>query len=236
MPNKKQSFFQRFKKTIIGSVIFLLLMLAFANWLGFQHVPMHVRDLYYAITGLFHRDHSMDNLNEAQKAALKASDTVVTDVALPAPSEPVDTVFLAARIKSGDYTPPSYKEDLERTRKTDFSKLQKASDKPTDQEAEQALVRHYGDELINLLRPRKAHIRAGQCYNAPLQSGANHQKETARVTCMVSAFNSKNENIGNIEQPLGIIYDFVKLDGDPDTWYVTDFSQTIPYDYKLNKR
>lgn len=235
MPNGKISFFKRFRKTIIGCIIFLLLMLAFANWLGFRHVPEHVRDLYYTVTGLFHRDDSMDNLNEAQKAALKSSGAVVTDVALPAPSEPVDTVYLAARIKSGDYTPPSYKEDLERTRKIDFSVLKKAADKPTDEEVEQALVRHYGEELINLLRPRNAHIRAGQCYNATLQSGTDHNKEVARVTCMVSAFNSKNENIGNIEQPLGIIYDFVKLENDPDTWYVTDFSQTIPYDYKLNK-
>lgn len=236
MPNEKRSFFQRFRKTIIGSIIFLLLMLAFANWLGFQHVPMHVRDLYYTITGLFHRDHSIDNLNDAQKAALKASDTMVTDVAMPAPIEPVDTVYVAAQIKEGGYISPEYKEDFERVRKIDFSKLHKATNKPTDREVEQALVRNYGEELINLLRPRRAHIRAGQCYNAPLQLRTDHDKEVARVTCMVSAFNNKEENIGNIQQPLGIIYDFVKFENSPNTWYVTDFSQTIPYDYKLNKR
>ncbi|EHQ25962.1 hypothetical protein [Mucilaginibacter paludis] len=236
MMNQKRSFFQRFKKTIIAGVIFLLLMLAFANWLGFRHVPEHVRELYSMITSLFNRHDRTENLSEAQKAALNTADTVITDVALPAPMEPVDTVFLAAQIKQGGYVPPSYKEDLERIRKTDFSKLQKATDKPTDQEVEQALVRRYGEELINLIRPRQAHIRAGQCYNAPLQQTPNHHQEIARVTCMVSAFNNKNENIGNIQQPLGIVYDFVKLESDPNTWYVTDYSQTIPFDYKLNKR
>jgi hypothetical protein len=231
MTKEKKTFFQRFKKTIIGTAIFLLLLLAFCNWLGFKHVPEHIQELYYSINGLFNREDPMAHLTKEQKAALEASasDTVRTETALPAAMEPTDTLFLKAQIKAGGYVPPSYKEELEQVRKIDFTKLEKATDKPTDEEVEQALVRHYGDELINLLRPRQAHIKAGQCYNAPLQPRTDKNKEIARVTCMVSAFNNKNENLGNISRPLDIVYDFIKLDGDSNTWYVTDFSQTISF-------
>ncbi|WP_165499686.1 hypothetical protein [Pedobacter frigidisoli] len=52
---------------------------------------------------------------------------------------------------------------------------------------------------------------------------------------MVSAFNKERGNLGNIQAPLGVIYDFVKYQSDPNTWHLADFSQSIPYDYKLNK-
>ena len=81
----------------------------------------------------------------------------------------------------------------------------------------------------------KAHIVIGKCYMAPLQSSEKNGQEIARVTAMISGFNKKDGNLGNIQRPLYIVYDFVKFESDPTTWYLTDFSQTIPYDYFLNK-
>ena len=46
---------------------------------------------------------------------------------------------------------------------------------------------------------------------------------------------SLSSTLGNIQRPLDVIYDFVKFQSDPETWYITDFSQNIPYDNKLNK-
>lgn len=228
--NGNLSFFKRFKKTIIAGLLFLILLLAFANWLGFQHIPMHMRDLYYAVTGLFRS--SDPETETAAAAAASLSDTTV--VAGPSILSPMDTVMWADQQKRGEYMPPGVADELEQIRKTDFSKLQVAKDTPTDQDVQEALLSRYREEMANLLRSHNAHIRVGKCFDAPLKKRSDGHKETARVTCMVSAFNDKNENLGNISLPLDIVYDFVQLDGE-ELWYVTDFSQTIPYDYQLNK-
>jgi uncharacterized membrane protein len=53
MTPDKKSFFQRFKKSIISVVVFIMLMLAFADWLGFKHVPEHVHRAFFIFAVLF---------------------------------------------------------------------------------------------------------------------------------------------------------------------------------------
>lgn len=225
MPDNK-SFFQRFKKSIISFLIFILLMLALADWLGFKHVPEHVSRLWNMITSF-----NLKNLHEAPTAA---GDTAVVQEAVPGPMEPLDTVYWHNQIKNGGYVPDDVKRDIATVRKIDFSKLTKAPDSPTSVQAQEALVRRLGPELIKLLKNHDAHIKVGKCFTATPDPAAKN-KELLRVTAMVCAFNSKDENLRNISEPLGIVYDFVKYEADPDTWYVTDFSQTIPYDHQLYK-
>ena len=113
-------------------------------------------------------------------------------------------------------------------------KLIVATEKPSDIEAQLAIIRHSQGEIIKLLAENDAQIRIGKCYEADLQKVEEGNPEVARVTAMVCAFNSNNEYLGNIEYPLYPKYDFVKFSGDSD-WYITDYSQSIPYDYELNK-
>lgn len=230
MSTNKRSFWQRFKKLIIGFTVFLLLMVAFAAWLGFNKVPGHLRRLWS-----FFEHGTFRNVEDDPAYGAGNTTTVAVDEALPAPMEPIDTIYWKRVAKEGGYVPDGVKQDMDALKKIDFSKLVSAPDGPTSAQAQEALVRRLGSELINLLKDHDAHIRVGKCYTAALDPNAKN-KELTRVTAMVCAFDSKNNNLMNISQPLGIVYDFVKYEADPDTWYVTDFSQTIPYDYKLNKK
>ncbi|WP_231426888.1 hypothetical protein [Pedobacter sp. Leaf250] len=172
--------------------------------------------------------------NNKRLIAESAKDTTNVDYATAAPQSPIDTTMWENAIKNKDYIPESVMEDIINYKKRDFSKLQVAEEKPTDQEAQEAIVRNYQNEVASLLKQYKATIKIGVCYTAPLQQSEG-DREIARVTAMVSAFNKERGNLGNIQAPLNVIYDFVKYQSDPNTWHLADFSQSIPYDYVLNK-
>lgn len=228
----KPSFFKRHKKLMITFGVLIFLFLGLAYYVGFQHVPHHVRYLWQAVAST-----PSDIDNEQTQAAMGTSVPVAdTTAVVSAPDTPLDTLMWANAIKNGDYIPDGVKEELEMIRKADFSKLTIARDKPSDLEIKQAIVRRFGEEAIKLLQENDATLRGGKAYHAPLQNTAKNGQEIARVTMMVTGFNSKNINLMNIQLPMLPAYDFVKFESDPDTWYVTDLSQTIPFDYKLNKR
>ena len=226
----KESFLKRYKKTVISFGVVVALFLGLGYYLGFQHIPHHVKELWQMIAG---------NTNNEEQPAMDASiatEGTTTEVASRAPEFPLDTLMWVNSIKNGDYIPDGVKEELAAIRKTDFSKMSVATDKPSDFEIKQAIVQRFGEEAINLLKQNDASLKGGKAYNAPLQNSKKNGQEIARVTMMVTAFNSKNDNLMNIQEPLLPVYDFVKFESDPNTWYVTDISQTIPFDYKLNKR
>ncbi|SUJ29090.1 Uncharacterised protein [Sphingobacterium spiritivorum] len=213
---------------VISSIIlFILLFLHFV--VGWHHIPHHLRDL----KDEFLSSSSSSDIHNGEVAA--GADTISVDYATRAISEPLDTLMWGQQIRAGEFVPEGVKEEYNYIKSIDFSKLSPAEDVPTDEEAQFAIVRHYKQEVVNLLKSNDAHIRIGKGYNAPLQKRDDNEQEIARVTAMVSAFNTKGVNLGNIQMPLGIVYDFVKFASDPNTWYITDFSQTIPYDYELNK-
>ncbi|REC55302.1 hypothetical protein DRF62_06725 [Chryseobacterium piscium] len=159
------------------------------------------------------------------------AESSMTDVAMPAPESPIDTLMWENAIKNKDYIPDEVLAEIKRYKARDFSKLILAENKPSNEEVQNAIVSHYKNEVSKLLDEYKAHIQIGTAYNAPLQSG----EELVRVTAMVSAFNKERGNLGNIQMPLNVIYDFVQYKSEPNIWHVSDFSQNIPYDYKLNK-
>jgi hypothetical protein len=229
-----------FKYTAIAVSGFSLMVLGLCYYLGFQHVPRHIDDLMTNLSVESVKNNAAYYLNTSSDAenlaATDVTEVVSVDVALAAPELPTDTVMLEARIKAGDS--PFLEEDkaeLARVKNIDFSKLTVASNRPNDKDVQQSLIQHYEEELINLLKEHDAHLKVGKCFDAPIQND-----ETARVTCMVSGFNSKGDNLGNISRPLTTAYDFVQFKNtaniaDPEEWYVTDFSQEIPFDYELNK-
>ncbi|REC41801.1 hypothetical protein [Chryseobacterium sp. 5_R23647] len=169
--------------------------------------------------------------NNKRILASSPAELSMTDVATPAPESPIDTLMWENAIKNKDYIPDEVLAEIKRYKARDFSKLILAENKPSNEEAQNAIVSHYKNEVSKLLDEYKAHIQIGTAYNAPLQSG----EELVRVTAMVSAFNKERGNLGNIQMPLNVIYDFVQYKSEPNIWHVSDFSQNIPYDYKLNK-
>ncbi|MBO6185935.1 MAG: hypothetical protein J6O88_14840 [Chryseobacterium sp.] len=169
--------------------------------------------------------------NNKRMLASTPAESSITDVATAAPESPIDTLMWENAIKNKDYIPDEVLAEIKRYKTRDFSKLILAENKPTSEEAQNAIINHYKNEVTKLLDEYKAHIQIGTAYNAPLRS----QDELVRVTAMVSAFNKERGNLGNIQMPLDVIYDFVQYKSKPNVWYVSDFSQNIPYDYKLNK-
>ncbi|MDO4726712.1 MAG: hypothetical protein Q4A56_05775 [Porphyromonadaceae bacterium] len=204
------------KKIVISSVvIFLSIFLFLKYYIGFHHIPNHletIKNSSFSITDFFFRD----------KPEYPTVDTTIA-VNIVAP---IDTLIWT----NADFIPENVRQEIEEYKKRDFSKLVIARDFPTDIQAQRAIIHHYKSKVVDLLQKNNAHIKIGTCYDAPLQDPT----EAARVTAMVCAFNEKKENLGNIQLPLDIIYDFVKFHNDT-IWYITDFSQNIPYDYKLNK-
>ncbi|GEM_PF-726984 len=219
-------------KVFLVLLVALLLFIQFV--VGWSHVPEHLASLRM---WLFPQ--SFENAEvgetEAAVATAEAAANNITDVAASAPEVLLDTVMWKAAIERGDFIPDGVKEEYERARRFDYTKLQPATDRPTSEEAQEAILQYYKDQVGKLLRDNNAYIRIGKAYEAPLQPGNSNGGEIARVTAMICAFNKKGDNLGNIQMPLDIAYDFVQYANDPGTWYLADLSQTIPYDYGLMK-
>jgi len=225
------------KKSSVGkifkviSILFLILILG----LGIaQYIYRNEKEtpLYKIQQYLTYSKEDWENYeNNKRILASFPAESGIIDVANPAPESPIDTLMWENAIKNKDYIPDEVLAEIKRYKARDFSKLILAEDKPSNEEAQNAIVSHYKNEISKLLDEYKAHIQIGTAYNAPLQSG----DELVRVTAMVSAFNKERGNLGNIQMPLNVIYDFVQYKSEPDVWHVSDFSQNISYDYKLNK-
>jgi len=221
---KKSSVGKIFK--VIG-ILFLILILG----LGIaQYMYRNEKEtpLYKIQQYLTYSKEDWENYeNNKRILASFPAESGIIDVANPAPESPIDTLMWENAIKNKDYIPDEVLAEIKRYKARDFSKLILAENQPSNEEAQNAIVSHYKNEVSKLLDEYKAHIQIGTAYNAPLQSG----DELVRV----SAFNKERGNLGNIQRPLNVIYDFVQYKSEPDVWHVSDFSQNIPYDYKLNK-
>lgn len=228
-PVKKKSTVRRIFKIIGFGFLVLILGLGISEYVyrNETETPLYKIQQY-----LTYSKEDWENYEHNKKilASFPAESSNV-DIASSAPESPIDTLMWASAIKNKDYIPDEVLAEIKRYKARDFSKLIVAETKPTDEEAQNAIIRNYKNEVTKLLDEYKAHIQIGTAYNAPLQS----QDELVRVTAMVSAFNKERGNLGNIQMPLDVIYDFVQYKSELDVWYLADFSQNIPYDYKLNK-
>lgn len=217
-----------FRKVFIGFLVCGLILIAFTHFvIGWHHVPTHLASLkayIFTVEG-----------NAADDVVDVAVDTASNvDYATAAPQVLLDTIFWKRQIENGEFVPEEVRAEYEAALKYNFSHLQMADERPDSKEAEAAILYRYKDEVRQLLERDNAHIRIGKCYKAELQNGSNGE-EIARITAMICAFDKKGNNLGNIQMPLDIAYDFVQYASDPGVWYITDLSQTIPYDYELNK-
>ncbi len=233
--NKSLNRGKLFRKLFRVFLVLLVALLLFIQFvIGWSHVPEHLASVRMWLFPNSFENAEADGANiEATVAAEAAAG--ITDMAQAAPQVLLDTVMWKAAIERGDFIPDDVKEDYERARRFDYSKLEPASQQPSSEEAQDAILHYYKGKVEKLLKDHQAYIRIGKAYNAPLQPDGTNGGETARVTAMVCAFNKQGDNLGNIQMPLDIAYDFVQYAGDPGVWYLADLSQTIPYDYVLMK-
>lgn len=225
----KKSAARKIVKIIGVLFLFLILGLGIAEYVyrNEKETPLYRIQQYFT----YSKEDWANYENNKRILASFPVDSNITDVASAAPESPIDTLMWENAIRNKDFIPDEVLAEVRRYKARDFSKLIVAENKSSDEEAQNAIITHYKNEVSKLLDEYKAHIQIGTAYNAPLQS----QDELVRVTAMVSAFNKERGNLGNIQMPLDVIYDFVQYKSEPNVWYVSDFSQNIPYDYKLNK-
>ncbi|MDR2283050.1 MAG: hypothetical protein LBE37_07575 [Sphingobacterium sp.] len=213
---------------VVVSLILLFIVAILHFVVGWHHIPHH----FQSLTSSLFRTESGEAASIDEPMHAQLADTASVSMSV---LEPFDTLYWGEQIRKGEFIPDNVKEDYAYFKKVDFSHLGKTDNKPTDLEAQQAIVHRYKQEMVALLRNNDAHIRIGTAFDAKLQPVDDNDPEIARVTAMVCAFDSKGNNLGNIQEPLYIVYDFVRFQSNPNTWYITDFSQTIPYDYTLFK-
>src|SRR5690606_34577709 len=206
---------------VLFGVIAIIALLHFA--VGWEHVPAHIGEVraYFSRSG-----------EEPADKATESDGVASIDTAVAAPKVLLDTIFWKQEIANGNFVPDDVRVEYEEAVRYDYTHLQVSDEQPTDEEAESAILYRYKDHVKKLLEQKKAHIRIGKCYRAQVADGSNG-KEIARVTAMIGAFDREGNNLGNIQMPLSVAYDFVQYESDPGVWYISDMSQTIPYDYQL---
>lgn len=184
-----------FKKLFRLALILLAALLLFVQFVvGWSHVPEHWASLkMWLFPGSFENAAA----DEAEPAVAMATGAAagITDSAKPAPAVLLDTVRWKAAIERGDFIPEGVKEDYERARRFDYTRLQPATEQPTSQEAEHAILHYYKEEARKLLKEHNAHIRIGKAYTAPLQPDGTNGGEIARVTAMVCALNRRGRTL-----------------------------------------
>lgn len=226
-----------FKKLFHVFLVLLIALLLFIQFVvGWSHVPEHLASIrMWLFPHSYENQEADDAAAEATVEAAAEAVASISDMAQSAPQVLLDTVMWKAAIERGDFIPDGVKEDYELARRFDYSRLKPATQQPDSEEAQDAILHYYKGKVGKLLKDHNAYIRIGKAYNAPLQPDGTNGGEIARVTAMVCAFNKQGDNLGNIQMPLDIAYDFVQYAGDPGVWYLADLSQTIPYDYLLMK-
>lgn len=219
------------KPLLVTLGLVLLFIVAVLHFLvGWHHIPHHFQSL---TSSLFNTQTGEPAIAEEPIGmGGQEADTLAVSMAV---REPFDTLYWGEQIRKGEFIPDDVKEGYTYFKNLDLSNLKETDSKPTDLETQQAIVHRYKQDMVALLSENDAHIRIGTAFEAKLQPVDDDNPEIARVTAMVCAFDSKGNNLGNIQEPLYIVYDFVRFQSDPNTWYITDFSQTIPYDYTLFK-
>lgn len=227
----RRKLFRKLFRVFLALLAAVLLLIQFV--VGWSHVPEHLASVRMWLFPNSFENAEADGADIEASAVAAEAAAGITDMAQSAPQVLLDTVMWKAAIERGDFIPDNVKEDYERARRFDYNKLEPASQQPDNEEAQDAILHYYKEKVGKLLKEHNASIRIGKAYNAPLQPDGANGGEIARVTAMVCAFNRQGENLGNIQMPLDIAYDFVQYAGDPGVWYLADLSQTIPYDYVL---
>lgn len=151
--------------------------------------------------------------------------TMQTDVAAPVTDfHPYDINML---------TPSAKEEELKKIQNAHFENLVTAKNKPSDDEAQAALIRLTQGRLTDVIIHQKLDIKIGKCYENP-----NTEGNFNCVSCMILLYNRDKKDwqeAPNGENFLSNSYDFYQP-SEGDIWEAKELSIMIPYDYDLIKK
>ncbi|PWN63301.1 hypothetical protein [Chryseobacterium oncorhynchi] len=148
-----------------------------------------------------------------------------TDVAAPVVDfHPYDVNLL---------TPSAKEEELKKIQNAHFENLVPAKNKPSDDEAQAALIRLTKGRLTDVIINQKLDIKIGKCYENP-----NTEGNFNCVSCMILLYNRDKKDWQEApdgDNFLSNSYDFYQP-SEGDIWEAKELSIMIPYDYDLIKK
>ncbi|MDR2237866.1 MAG: hypothetical protein LBE92_17215 [Chryseobacterium sp.] len=125
------------------------------------------------------------------------------------------------------------KEELEKIKNGHFDQLTAAQNKPSDDEAQAALIRLTKGQLTDVIINQKLDIKIGKCYENP-----DTQGNFSCVSCMILLYNRDKKDWQEAPDGKNFLqnsYDFYQP-SEGGNWEAKDLSMLIPYDYNLIKK
>lgn len=124
-------------------------------------------------------------------------------------------------------------EELKRIKNAHFEKLVPAKNKPSDEDAQAALIRLTQGRLTDVIINQKLNIKVGKCYENP-----NTEGNYNCVSCIILLYDRDKKDwqeAPNGENFLDNSYDFYQP-SEGDIWEAKSLSIMIPYDNELIKK
>lgn len=209
---------------IVG--LFLLFIIVFLAVSNFIEVKKNENLLYKIQQYATYSKEDWENYERNQKLMAEnpssVSDTV--DVVSNEDFYSYDTTRLTDAVK---------REELRLIKQVNFDQLKKASNPPSDNDAQSALIRFTQGRLTDVITNQKLDIKIAKCYE-----NKNTEGNLRCVSCMVMLYNRETktwQEAPNGENFMQNAYDFYQA-SENDIWEAKDLSMRIPYDYEFFKK
>lgn len=207
------------------SLLFIIAFLAISN---FIEVKKNETLLYKIQQYVTYSKEDWKNYDQNQKILEEnptiVSTTSVEDAATNDNFYPFDTTRLAEDMK---------KEELNLVKKANLAELKKATNPPTDEKVQAALIRFTNGRLTDVIINQKLNIKVGQCYE-----NKNTEGNFRCVSCMIMLYNRNTktwQEAPDGENFMQSAYDFYQA-SENDIWDAKDLSMRIPYDYEFFRK
>lgn len=206
--------------------LFLLFIIVFLAVSNFIEVKKNENLLYKIQQYVSYSKEDWENYEHSQKLMAEnpfsVSDTV--DVVSNEDFYSYDTTRLTDAVK---------REELRLIKQANFDQLKKASNPPSDNDAQAALIRFTQGRLTDIIINQKLDIKIGKCYE-----NKNTEGNFRCVSCMVMLYNRDTktwQEAPNGENFMQNAYDFYQA-SENDIWDAKDLSMRIPFDYEFFRK
>lgn len=220
-PKPKRRFFKIAGLSLLSIIIFLVIS-------NFIEVKKNENLLYKIQQYLTYDREDWENYEQNQKLFAEnsaiASSTDTVDVASSADFYSYDTTRMTDVVK---------REELQLIKKANFDQLKKATNPPTDNDAQAALIRFTQGRLTDVIINQKLDIKIGKCFE-----NKNTEGNLRCVSCMIMLYNRDKktwQEAPDGENFMQNAYDFYQA-SENDIWDAKDLSMRIPYDYEFFRK
>lgn len=220
-PKPKRRFFKIAGLSLLSIIIFLVIS-------NFIEVKKNENLLYKIQQYLTYDREDWENYEQNQKLFAEnsaiSSSTNTVDVASSADFYSYDTTRMTDVVK---------REELQLIKKANFDQLKKATNPPTDNDAQAALIRFTQGRLMDVIINQKLDIKIGKCFE-----NKNTEGNFRCVSCMIMLYNRDKktwQEAPDGENFMQNAYDFYQA-SENDIWDAKDLSMRIPYDYEFFRK